>query len=250
MTPTPQTYDLALLDRSSAKWNSSAALRAVYADIFGEMQRGLVPGSVLEIGSGIGMAREYFPGLVTSDVLATRFVDRAVSAYAVPCEGWNNIIAVDMLHHLETPLDFLKSAAEALAPGGRLVLTEPAGTWGGRIFYKLFHHEPCEPDEVCPPFQFAAGADGSFANMGIGHALFGRERATVMTSLKKHGLTLARIRYRDLMAYPATGGFSHSALLPPFALRGLLAIERCLPQWLLRFLALRMIIVLQKDARI
>lgn len=250
MTLAPQTYDLTLLDRSSAKWNSSSSLRAVYADIFDEMRRGLVPGSVLEIGSGIGMARDYFPGLVTSDVVATRFVDRAVSAYAVPCEGWNNIIAIDMLHHLETPLDFLKSAAAALAPGGRLVLAEPAGTWGGRIFYKLFHHEPCEPAEVHPPFQFAASADGAFANMGIAHALFGRERAAVMTDLEKHGLTLARISYRDLMAYPATGGFSHSALLPPTALRGMLVIERCLPQWVLRFLALRMIIVLQKDAAI
>jgi hypothetical protein len=57
MSDAPQTYDLSLLDRSSAKWNSSSALRAVYADIFAEMRRHLKSGSVLEIGSGIGMAR-------------------------------------------------------------------------------------------------------------------------------------------------------------------------------------------------
>jgi len=243
----PQTYDLSLLDRSVAKWHASPALRAVYADIFAEMRGHLSPGRSLEIGSGIGMARDYFPGLVTSDIAATRFVDRAVSAYAIPAEGWGNIIAFDMLHHLQEPLRFLESAAAALAPGGRLVLTEPAGTPWGRTFYRLFHHEPCRPDEIRPPFRFAADAAGGFANMGMGHALFGREWAGIQAGVQAHGLRLVSVRYRDLVAYPATGGFSRPALLPAAGLRAVLAAERLLPQLVLRVLALRMIIVLEKN---
>lgn len=247
MSSAPQTYDLSLLDRSAAKWKASPALRAVYADIFAEMRGHLAPGRGLEIGSGIGMARDYFPGLVTSDVVPTRFVDRGVSAYAIPQEGWGNVIAFDMLHHLQEPLRFLASAAAALAPGGRIILAEPAGTWWGRRFYGWFHHEPCRPDDVQPPFRFAADADGGFANMGMAHALFGRERGKVLTGLRAHGLGLVDVRYRDLLAYPATGGFSRSALLPAAVLRGVLAGERLLPQVLLRFLALRMIVVLEKN---
>lgn len=246
MSTTPQTYDLSLLDRSHAKWRSSPALRTVYADIFAEMRGHLIPGRVLEIGSGIGMARDCFPDLVTSDVVATRYVDRAVSAYAIPCENWGNIVAFDMLHHLQEPLRFLESAAAALAPGGRIILAEPAGTRWGRLFYGWFHHEPCDPDGVRPPYRFPAAADGTFANMGIAHAMFGRERADILAALQVHRLGVASVRYRDFLAYPATGGFSRSALLPAVLLRGLLAVERLMPQATLRLLALRMIIVLEK----
>jgi SAM-dependent methyltransferase len=247
MTTPALTYDLSLLDRSLAKWQDSPALRAVYADIFAGMRGQLAPGSVLEVGSGIGMARDYFPGVVLSDILPTRYVDRAVSAYEIPRENWGNIIATDMLHHLQEPLRFLESAAAALAPGGRIVLAEPAGTAWGRIFYGWFHHEPCRPEDVPRNFRFAADPDGAFANMGMAYALFDRERAAVAVELRRYGLGLVSVRYRDLLAYPATGGFSRSALLPAGLLRGLLAAERVPPQVLMRFLALRMIIVLEKN---
>ena len=247
MSTTLLTYDLSLLDRSLAKWRTSRALRTVYADIFSEMRRQMVSGKILEVGSGIGMAREYFPGVVLSDIEATRFVDRAVSAYAIPQENWGNIIATDTLHHLQEPLRFLESAAGALTPGGRVVLAEPAGTAWGRIFYGWFHHEPCLPRNVPQDFKFSTDADGSFANMGMAYVLFDRERVVVHAALRRYGLRLISVRYRDLIAYPATGGFSRLALLPSSVLRGLLVIERLLPQAVLRFLALRMIIVLEKD---
>ncbi len=241
-----QTYDLSLLNRSLEKWRNSAALRAVYASIFGEMRAHLVGGSILEIGSGIGMAHAYFPELVTSDIVATEFVDRAISAYAIPAERWNNIIAIDMLHHLQEPLRFLESAAKALVPGGRIVLAEPAGTWWGCHFYRWFHHEPCRSNEVQPPFSFKTDPDGGFANMGIGFALFNREREAMVATLKQYQLDLISVRYRDLLAYPATGGFSRSALLPASILRALLAVEQILPQFVMRHLGLRMIVVLEK----
>jgi SAM-dependent methyltransferase len=210
------------------------------------MRRYLVPGRTLEIGSGIGVAREYIPGLVTSDLVATGFVDRPVSAYAIPPEAWGNIIALDVLHHLQEPLRFFASATAALAPGGRIVLTEPAGTLWGRLFYRMFHHEPCQPELVRPPFVFPAEGDGSFANMGMAHALFGPNRAQIDMRLRELGLAVVAVTYRDLLAFPATGGFSRPALLPEAVLRGLLAVERGLPQIILRWTALRMMIVLEK----
>jgi SAM-dependent methyltransferase len=242
------TYDLALLEQSWRKWQQSPALRAVYADIFSDVRQTLAPGRTLEIGSGIGLARDYVPGLVTSDVVATRYVDRAVSAYEIPTDGWDNIIAFDVLHHLQEPLRFFASASRALAVGGRIVLAEPAGTPWGRWLYRMFHHEPCRPRVVEPPFVFPAEADGSFANMGMGHALFSLHRPVVTGRLHQLDLAIVTVKYRDLLAYPATGGFSRPALLPVPVLRGLMKIERRLPQALMRLLALRMLIVLEKQA--
>lgn len=240
------TYDLSLLELSLTKWRRSAALRTVYGDIFKQIEGQLQPGKTLELGSGIGVAKEYLPGLVTSDVVQTRFVQRAVSAYAIPDENWDNIIAFDVLHHLCTPMEFFASAAAGLRPGGRIVLMEPAATPGGRLFYRLFHPEPCVPALVRPPFTFAADETGAFANMGMAQSLFVIHEAETARRLAALRLRVIQIRLRDLLAYPSTGGFSRPALLPAPVLRGLLAAERALPQGLLRLLALRVMVVLEK----
>jgi SAM-dependent methyltransferase len=248
MSEAEQTYDLSHLGRSAAKWRESAALRTVYEDILREMRTACGPGSTLEIGSGIGVARESCPDWVLSDVVVTPHVNRAVSAYEIPAEGWGNIVAFDVLHHLREPLRFFASAATALRPGGRIVLAEPAGTPGGCLFYRLFHPEPCRPGEIKAPYLFTADADGLFANMGMAHALFGRERERVERILHDFGLRIVTVRYRDLVAYPATGGFSQPALLPAGVLRALLGIEALLPQALLRLAALRVLVVLERTA--
>lgn len=241
------TYDLGLLEQSRDKWRASPALRTVYCDIFKAMARQCIAGPSLEVGSGIGVAKEAIPDLTTSDLIKTDFVDRAVSAYEIPAENWANILAMDTLHHLQRPIEFFASAAEALGPGGRIVLMEPAGTWWGSKFYRWFHHEPCVPTEVVPPFEFAAQANGEFANMGMGVGLTCDCRAETDRRLKELGLRIADVNYRDFLAYPATGGFSQRAVLPRFVLRGLLALEQTLPQALWRHVGLRMIIVIEKS---
>lgn len=241
------TYDLRLLERSAAKWAKSPALRAFYGDLWREVAEQLRPGPVLELGSGIGTGREFVAGLTTSDLVKTRYVDIAASAYEIERTGadWANVVAVDMLHHLRQPLRFLESAARALVPGGRVVLAEPAATWGGCRFYRRFHHEPCAPNEIVPPFAWEGA--GEFANMGMGVALFRNHAAAVSEKLASFGMRLCHVGYRDLLAYPLTGGFSHRALLPATGLRALLALERTLPKALLERLALRMVIVVEKN---
>ena len=54
------------------------------------------------------------------------------------------------------------------------------------------------------------------------------------------------MRYRDVLAYPATGGFSRRSLLPAGLVRALLAAEGALPQPVLRRLGLRMLVVIEK----
>lgn len=241
------TYNLSLLQQSQSKWRNSAALRVVYRDIFAAMAAECISGPALELGAGIGVAREVIPELVTSDLVKTEFVDRAVSAYDIPPESWANIVAMDTLHHLQRPFAFLASAAQALSSGGRIVLMEPAGTAWGRMFYRLFHHEPCLPHLISPPFDFPADENGEFANMGMGVGLLNRNRAETERRLAELGLKVHRVIYRDVVAYQATGGFSQRAMLPAGVLKAVLAVEKIIPQALMQFLALRMIIVIEKN---
>ncbi len=240
------TYDLRLLQQSRKKWDRSPALRSVYEDIFRAMAAECLAGPKLELGSGIGVAGEKIPDLVSSDLVKTEFVDRAVSAYEIPAESWASILAMDTLHHLQRPFDFFKSAATALRPGGRIVLMEPAGTGFGARFYRRFHHEPCVPEEIQPPFGFPTDGNGEFANMGMGVGLMERQRAETASRLAALGLRIKSVYYRDLFAYPLSGGFSNPAWLPAWALKVVMAIEHKLPQSVMRRLALRMVIVIEK----
>ncbi|MGC9451532.1 MAG: class I SAM-dependent methyltransferase [Oceanipulchritudo sp.] len=247
------TYDLALLRKSEEKWKHSAGLRAVYGSIFETIHSRMVPGPALELGSGIGNLKERIPDVITSDLVKTPYVDRACSAYDVPPPdaqgkgGWGNIIAMDVLHHLCRPMDFFASAAAALRPGGRIILMEPAATPFGRLFYSLVHPEPIAPAKIRPPFVLPPDSeDGEFANMGMAVALFRQNLAASRERLSEWGLEISEIRYRDVLAYPLTGGYSGRQMASVSVLKALLWGEGNLPQWLLSLLALRMLVVLQK----
>jgi len=246
-----ETYDLRLLERSHEKWRRSPALRAYYESLYRDMAAQAAPGPALEIGSGCGVIRDFIPGVVTSDVRKTRFVDCAASAYALEGVGggpWATVFLLDVLHHLREPMRFLASAARSLRSHGRIVMGEPAATPGGRLFYRLFHHEPIRPEAVHPPYAFPSDAhDTEFANMGMAWALFWRDRESVGVKLRDLGLRIATVRFRDVFCYPASGGFSRPALLPAGLLRAGLAAERMIPQAVLAQLGLRIVVALEKE---
>jgi SAM-dependent methyltransferase len=245
------TYDLDLLLGSMEAWRRSAALRAFYQSLYGELMTFSSSGQTLELGSGIGSLREFFPEVVLSDVALTPFVDQAVSAYDIQASGrsWDNVVAIDVLHHLCHPWEFFASASAALHPGGRVLLAEPASTIWGRRFYRLCHHEPCLPDKIDAKAEFVPDPiTGEYANMGMGWALFARDRKQTEERLRSLEMRLVAVRWRDFAAYPATGGFSRPAFLPSAVIKGLLACERLVPQQVMKFLALRMLIVVEKTS--
>ena len=201
----------------------------------------------------IGGIKAFIPDVVTSDLVKTPYVDTVCSAYdIVPSETsgtgqWSNIIAVDVLHHLRQPLGFLEEASRALAQGGRILLMEPAGTPFGRLFYTLFHQEPISPKDIVPPFDFLPNQGPvEFANMAMGTSLFVKYRSLVEKALAEMDLKLAALHYRDLLAYPLTGGYSAPQMLPTPLLKGVLSLEKRLPQWVMRWMALRVLIVIEK----
>src|SRR6202008_949349 len=49
---------------------------------------------------------------------------------------------VNVLHHIEHPLDFFREAARVLRVGGRIIAIEPAITPVSFAFYRFMHPEP------------------------------------------------------------------------------------------------------------
>lgn len=239
------TYALDLLRGSLSKWRSSPGLRKVYGAIYGRMRQFAKEGSWLEVGSGIGAASEFLPGVVKSDIAETGHADRVVDAYSIPQDNWDTIFGLDVFHHLRQPRRFLDSAAAALKPGGRLILAEPAATPLGCVFYGLCHHEPMRKELVKPPYEFPLEADGSFANMAMATVLLSGEVEEVEAII---GPNWRRVEcmHSDLLAYPFSGGFSRPQMLPTSIIAALIAVEKKLPQWLMKRIGLRVTVVLER----
>lgn len=245
---TETTYDLSLLELSATKWREQGGLRQIYGAIARQLTAWAPPGPALEVGGGIGWLREYIPGLVVSDVAPTPYAEVVADAYQLSALGrrWQAIYAMDVLHHLTRPIDFFASAAAVLEPGGRILLSEPAGSAWGRWFYGRFHPEPCCPRELAPPFRYTTQQDGLFANMGMSVALLRDHRPWFDQALAELDLQVVAVRWRDVLAYPLTGGFSKPQFLPTWAIRGLEAAEGVVPQALMRKLALRVVFAIEK----
>ncbi|WP_309383635.1 class I SAM-dependent methyltransferase [Cerasicoccus frondis] len=241
------TYDLTLLDQSAATWRQSPALRLIYGRLYARARQLAQSGPALEIGSGIGVIKEFWPDIVTSDIAKTQYVDRAVSAYELDKTGpWATIVAMDVLHHLTQPFQFFESAARALEADGTLIIIEPAATPWGKFLYQLCHHEPCKPKLLSPPFEFAADANGEFANMGMAQSIFAQHQDHSNQRLQAIGLRVESVAYHDVIAYFLTGGFSKRLPTPTPLIAAISSLEDKLPNSCKAKLGTRMTLALRK----
>jgi SAM-dependent methyltransferase len=102
------------------------------------------------------------PDVITSDILSFPGIDVVADAHRLPFadQSFAGAVMLDVLHHLERPIEFLKEASRVLKPGGRLAMIEPAMTVVARRFYHHFHVEPggYERRRLCSRPRQRAGA--------------------------------------------------------------------------------------------
>ncbi len=152
---------------------------------------------------------------------------------------------VDVLHHLEFPIMFFREAARVLRPGGRVLMVEPAITWGSTVFYRLFHHEPVRTSaDALAEGAPHPGRNPYEGNQAIPTVLATRERDRFHRLLPE--LCVARVEWFSLAAYPLSGGFKPWSLVGAGMARRMLRIERALEPALGRFMAFRMMLTVEK----
>jgi SAM-dependent methyltransferase len=232
-------------------WDRKPALREVYNDIYRRIRAAMTAGPTLEIGGGSGNFKEFAPDAISSDILPAPWLDLVCDAQRLPfaADSLANIVMVDVLHHIESPVRFLQEAQRVLRPRGRLIFCEPAITPLSGLFYRAFHEEPV--DMTADPLavgDVSVGKDPYESNQAVPTLLLGRFRGALTRAVPR--LAVERVERFSFLAYPMSGGFQPWCLLPAGLARPLLNLEWMSRGLFGRLAGFRLLAVLGKsDAR-
>jgi SAM-dependent methyltransferase len=232
-------------------WKRKPALRAIYSHWYAQCVEALAKHQpTVEVGCGSGNFKAFYRESIATDVLIGTGAELVADAMALPLakDKTGNIVAFDVIHHLQRPLRFLRQAMAVLKPGGRLVLCEPAMSLWSKLVFRYFHHEPF--DLSWPLFDLDGRPPDpdpghSFSNQAIPEILFWKERERTLAELGACELVVAR-KFGFLL-YPLSGGFSAHGFLPCYGLPALMKAEDWVTRPFSRWLSgMRMLIVLEK----
>ena len=163
-----------------------------------------------------------------------------------PAGAFDNIVMLDVLHHIPRPALFFDEAARVLKNGGRLVVIEPAITPGSYLVYRFFHPEPF--DLSADPLRDAPlSSERPYdSNQAIPTLVATRRRQAFQQRYPE--LAIRDVRWLSFWAYPLTGGLRKWSLLSERMAKLLIRIEDQIPNYLGRWIAFRLMIVFQRQA--
>jgi SAM-dependent methyltransferase len=222
-------------------------LRLVYD--FDRIADACRPGRTIEIGGGIGNLKRRLIDVLATDIQSAPWLDCVADAQRLPfadaCAA--NIVMLDVPHHLEFPVAFFREAARVLRPGGRVIMVEPAITWGSSLFYRLLHHEPVRTSaDALADGEPNPRRDPNDSNQAIPTPLATRERERERFHRLFPALRITSVQWFSFAAYALSGGFQSWSLLGEGAARRLLRIERALEPMLGRIAGFRLLLMVQK----
>ncbi len=232
-----------------SQWEKKPSIRLLYRDFHRQLLESCPEGRVLDIGGGTAHIKDFRPDVICADILSFPGIDVVADAHRLPFpnEFFSGVVMLDVLHHLERPIEFLKEASRLLKPGGRLAMIEPAMTSVARGFYHYFHDEPVEMD--VDPFADVAinrDRDPFDANQAIPTLLFATPAACRRVEQVIPPLRVRSVKWLSLFAYPMSGGFQNWSLMPAALVRSMLAFEQKVPEIIRRQIAFRMMVVIER----
>lgn len=230
-------------------WENKEAIRILYRDYHRQLLESCPDGHILDIGGGTAHIKETRPDVISADILSFPGIDVVADAHRLPFRNgcFAGVVMLDVLHHLERPIEFLKEASRVLKPGGRLAMIEPAMTTVARPFYDRFHEEPV--DMKADAFATVAidpDRDPFDANQAIPTLLFATAPARRLVEQTIPSLRVRGVEWHSLFAYPMSGGFQDWSLIPAALVRPMLAFERMMAVPVRKHLGFRMTVVLER----
>lgn len=228
-------------------WSQKPTLRRVYQRYFQDiMQRTSPHRPIVEIGSGPGFFKEFFPELIATDLEPSPWVDQVADGCDLPFDSASvgNLVLVDVFHHFLRPEAFLKEASRVLKDGGRVVMLEPWTSLLGYHFYRHVHHERADRN-VDPVRPFAGFKDAFDGNAALPALYFSTPGTGLPRGHLEGRLHLVAVDRLPAIGWLLSGGFKPYGLLPQRLLPLAYAADRVLTHFG-RLVSLRALITLQR----
>lgn len=207
----------------------------------------------LEIGAGAGISSIFLEEyqVTRTDILpwGNGLVLGGINAEEIPHdnESFDGVFGMDMLHHMQFPYRVIKECVRVTNKDGKVVFVEPYVSFFSYPIYRLFHSEKTSLIKYVSPCKPAIGSNPEDGDQRICQAIFlsrrGRLNLERETGLK---LTIKK-HFIHPISFFSTGGLTKPLKTNPLLVRKILAIEARLPQWLLRLIASRIVIVLSLE---
>lgn len=244
----PEKLDPRLLEHQRI-WQEKATLRLLYADYHERLLHACPDGPLLDVGGGSAHIKTVRTDVVSTDILPFPGIDVAADAHRLPFPGghFGGIVMLDVLHHLERPVEFLREAARILRPGGILAMIEPGMSTVAYPFYRHLHQEPADmsadafqapqPDATRDPFD---------SNQAIPTLLFANEEGRFRLQRVVPELVLRKVEWLSLFVFPLSGGFKSWCLMPSFLAKPLISIENAMPAPVRRIFGFRLFVILER----
>lgn len=235
-----------ILKKHKDIWENKKIIREVYIGWFKKIIKDLKEGKTIELGSGTGNFKDFKPDVITSDIEKRKWLDMCFDAHVMPFDNQSidNIVMIDVLHHLSNPMVFFREASRVLKRSGRIVLVEPYPTPFSLVIYRKYHPEPFIMNVNYFKKKYIDKKDPWDANQAIAYLLFFKNRKRFLEEVN-NVFRIKKIHLMSCILYPASGGFENKALVPNLLIPFLKISEKILIP-LRRILAFRCYIVLEK----
>ena len=228
-------------------WNNKPVLREVYTNYFEKIKDSCVNGLTLEIGGGSGNLKDYLGNIISTDIQYASWIDVVGDAQFLPFDNdsIDNIVLLDVLHHIQYPKLFFKEASRVLKSKGRIILLEPGITPVSRFFYSYFHHESVDMNaDPLSEGKIKSNRNPYDSNQAIPTLLFGKYKSEfekIFLSFK-----FVEKKFFSLLAYPLSGGFKKWSLISKNMVPLILKLEDKLIPLLGKFMGFRLFIIIEK----
>lgn len=247
-------YRKSLREQAKNASRSSVAvyLRKLYGFVRDELS---ILDEVLEVGSGPGISSIFLPEF---NILRTDILDFEESGVlgGVDClllpfaDGrFKSTLAVDTLHHTSSPTKALMEMKRVsdIEGGGKIILIEPYVSPFSYLIYRVFHFEKVSNPWLSKYIEPMVSSDANDGDQAISHLLFlssnGRAKINDIFPSSEY---VIRIKLFSFLDFFATGGLTRPLAVSDSIIRFLSRLERRIPPFMMRILASRVMVVIEK----